>query len=671
MKTPSLPHVTQNPRIYVFCGRTASTTAPNFRSRRSFVVQALPGYRPRPMKRPLWLPSRADLPGIALSLVIGGLAVALVHVLPRSPLVSDVLIALLLGMIVLNTPLARVVRLGPVGKEREPDAYASGLRFTGKWVLRLGIILMGLKVQTSFFGKTQIATIGIVAAASIPSTFFIAHVLGVALRVRRPLVDLLAGGTMICGASAVNAIAPASRAHREEQGVAIAVVFLFSVTAMLSFRTIAFALGLDASFAGLWSGLAVNDLASAVAVGAQMGESGGVMAAASKSARILLLAPVLVGIALARRGPRHARADEQAKAPSLTKSVVEALPGFILGYVALAVVRAVGDRAFAGSTGWTSLVAANRFVLDVIMSAVAAGIGLHLSIKAVLGSSLGAASVGAGASVWMAGLTVAMITLISRGATNLAIVVGILAFAASLGLHRMFAGEAARIRAIERRFTGSDLITLEEATILLEERERDGKLDDAFLRRLLDRLSPSIGELMPARTSPLGHGEGCRWITYWQGRSGWALVAVVREPGATTPIHAHPHRMLGKAIEGRLEELRFRQVDDAPRSASMTRRAARWIELASRNVLAHEELVEADGLSSLHVVRAIGDAAAIDIQLRGPEVGSPGRLLRPETPIDLLSLEVGARIVAVEEIDGRPGQSGDGAAAGAPSPEAA
>ncbi len=624
------------------------------------------------MKRPQWLPSRSDVPGMALALVIGGISVALVRVLPKSPLVSDVLLALVIGMVVLNTPLARAIRLGPVGKEREPDRYASGLRFTGKWVLRLSIILMGMKVQTSFFGKMEIATIFIVAAASIPSTFFIAHVLGVFLRVRRPLVDLLAGGTMICGASAVNAIAPACRAHREEQGVAIAVVFLFSVTAMLSFRTIAFALGLDASFAGLWSGLAVNDLASAIAVGAQMGESGGVMAAASKSARILLLAPVLVGIALARRGPRPARLEETDKKPSnLVKSVVDALPGFILGYVALAVVRAVGDRVFTDAPalgGWTSLVAANRFVLDVSMSAVAAGIGLHLSIRSVLGSSLRAAAVGAGASLWMAGLTVAMITCISRGMTSAAVLVGVVALTASFVLHRVLAGDRARVRAIERRFAASDLVTLEEATVLLEERERDGQLDDAFLRRLLDRMSPSIGELIPARTSPLGHGEGCRWLTYWEGRTGWALVAVVREPGSVTPIHAHPHRMLGKAIEGRLEELRFRQVD-APETK--IRRDVRCIELESRSILAHEELVEADGLATLHVVRAVGETPAIDIQLRGPEVGEPGRLLRPESACDVLALDVGARIVAIEEIDGRPGQSGDGAAAGRPSPEAA
>lgn len=606
------------------------------------------------MKRPQWLPNRPDLPGIALALVIGSASVGLVRVLPPSPLVSDVLLALFIGALILNTPLARIVGLGAVGKEREPDRFAAGLRFTGKWILRLSIVLMGMKVQTSFFGRTEIETIFIVAAASVPSTFFFAHVLGVFFRVRRPLVDLLAAGTMICGASAVNATAPACGAHREEQGVAIAVVFLFSVTAMLSFRTIAFALGLDPSFAGLWSGLAVNDLASAIAVGAQMGESGGVMAAASKSSRILLLAPVLVSIALARRS-----ATGHTKETSLKKSIIDALPGFIVGYVALAVIRATGDRVWPGAA-WTQALAADKLAVDVLMATVSAGIGLHLNLKSVLGSSARAVGVGAGASLWMAGLSVAMITLIARGHSGIAAIAGVIALALAIVLHRTFAGKAARIRGIEARYEAGELLTLEEATVLLDVHEGDGTrpLEDKFLRRLLDLLSPSIGELIPARTSPLGHGEGCRWLTYWEGKSGWALVAVVREPGSMTPIHAHPHRMLGKAIEGRLEELRFKDVSGG-------------VELLAREILAHEALVEADGLASLHVVRAVGDGPAIDIQLRGPEVGKPGRLIKPRTPVDVLSLDIGAHIDATEEIDARPGQSGDGAAAGRPAPEAA
>jgi len=604
--------------------------------------------------RPQWLPTRPDTSGLALSFGIGLASVGIARALPASPFVSDVMIALFLGAVVVNTPLARAIGLGAVGKEREPDRYAAGLRYVGKWVLRLAIMLMGLKVQTGFFGRGELALIFGVAAASLPSAFFFAHVLGVFLRVRRPLVDLLAGGTMICGASAVNAIAPVVKAHREEQGVAIAVMFLFSVVAMITFRGTAMLIGLDPAHAGLWSGLAVNDLSSAIAVGAQMGGDGGiggVMAAASKSARILLLAPVLVTMALARRPASKTRAGA-SRASGLGKSIVDALPGFLVGYVGLAIVRALVDRVAPAAPAWHTVLSADKLLVDVLMAAVSAGIGLHLSLATILGSSGRAVVVGGGASVWTAAVTLAMITAASRGAPVVAAAIGVAAVATAYLLHRAVANEAVRAALLRRRFDGGSLVTLEEATTLLDGAEREGPLQDHFLKRLLDQLSPSIGELIPARTSPLAHGQGCRWVTYWEGQSGWALVAVVREPGAMTPIHAHPHRLIGKAIEGVLEELRFRELHEGA------------VELASRSVLAHEELVETDGLATLHAVRAHGDAPAIDLQLRGPEVGKPGRRLALRTPADLATLEVGARLDVSEEIDDRPGQGGEGAAAG-------
>ena len=604
--------------------------------------------------RSQWIPSRPDAPGLVLASVIGLIAVGSARVLPSSPLVSDVMIALLLGAVVVNTPLGRLARLGAVGKEREPDRYATGLRFVGKWVLRLAIILMGMKVQTSFFGRTELVLIFGVAAASLPSAFFVAHVLGVLFGVRRPLVDLLAGGTMICGASAVNAIAPVVRAHREEQGVAIAVMFLFSVVAMVTFRPVALLVGLDPAQAGLWSGLAVNDLSSAIAVGTQMGGDegiGGVMAAASKSARILLLAPVLVALALARReGPTDQKLA--AGKDSLGARIVESLPGFLLGYVGLAIVRALGDRAFNHGTTWEAVLFADRLAVDLLMAAVSAGIGLHLSLRSILGSSARAVGVGGGASLWTAGLTLAMISALARGANALAVGIGTAGLVTTFFAYRAATRTEVSMALVRRRFERGELVSISEATSLLDAVEREGALDDRFIRRLLEQLSPSIGELIPARTSPLPHGAGCRWVTYWEGRSGWALVAIVREAGSMTPIHAHPHRLLGKAIEGVLEEMRFREVD------------AGAVELVSREVLGHEELVETDGLATLHVVRAHGGAPTIDLQMRGPESGKPGRRLKLRTPVDMTTLAVGARLAVLEEIDDRPGHGGEGASVG-------
>ncbi|HEX3346112.1 MAG TPA: putative sulfate exporter family transporter, partial [Polyangiaceae bacterium] len=543
---------------------------------------------PRRAVRPQWLPARGDYAGIALALGIGGFAVLVTRLLPPSPLLSDVLLALAFGAVVTNVgPLRRLVGLAAPGEEREADRYATGLRFVGKWVLRLSIILMGLKLQAKLFGASELLVLGMVAGASIPSAFFVAHAVAAPLGVRRPLGDLLAGGTMICGASAVNALAPVVGARREEQGVAIGAVFLFSVVALVAFHPIATLVGLDAAHAGLWSGLAVNDLSSAVAVGQQMGEAGGTMAAAAKSSRIVLMAPMLVVLSLVRR--------RAAPGADVGKRALDQLPGFLLGYVGLAVARAVVDRVAPASTAVAAVLDGNRLVVDVLMATVTASIGLHLAGSRLLASGWRALAVGGVTAAWMAGLTLAMVTLAARGAVTAGALLGGACLVAAGLAYRAKAGPRADVRLVKERYAAGTELTVAEASLLLDRLDHEGHLDDDALRRVLHLLQPSIGELIPVRASPLHHGVGCRWATFWEGASGWALVAVCRDPGSATPIHAHPHRLLGKSIEGMLEELRFDVVADGR------------LRLVERKALTHGDLVETDGLATPHLVRALGD----------------------------------------------------------------
>jgi len=600
-------------------------------------------------RRPQWVPSRVDLPGLALATAVGAAAMVVVRLSPSSPFVSEVLVALVLGAVLLNSPARRWVGLELPSGEREPDRHAAGLRFTGKWLLRLGIVLMGFKVQTGFFGASDLLLIAGVAAATLPSTFFVTHALATGLAIRRPMADLVASGTMICGASAINAVAPVVGARREEQGVAIGAVFLFSVVALLLFRPLAVYVGLDPAMAGLWSGLAVNDLSSAVAVGSQMGDVGGVMAAAAKSARVLLLAPMLLVLALLRRAPANTVASAAA-GPGLRAH----LPGFLLGYIGLALLRAAGDRLFAGAAGWSAVIAVDHALVDGLMATVAAGIGLHLGLRSLVATGGRSVLVAGAASGWMAALSLAMIVAVSRDQPAVAALVALTACGGSYVAYRASAVGEAELRALRRRFERGAPLSLGEATRLLDASERDGTLADPLLCKLLEQLHPSIGELIPVRESPLPHGEGCRWVTYWQGRSGWALVAICREPGSATPIHAHPHRLIGKAIEGVLEELRFAEV------------SATQVELTSRALLGHNDLVETDGLATLHLVRAVGRSPAIDLQLRGPEVGRAGRLLHTRVPLDLAALRPGMRLEVSEALDDRPGHGGEGASVGRP-----
>jgi uncharacterized integral membrane protein (TIGR00698 family) len=592
--------------------------------------------------RPQWIPSRLDAPGIALAGAVGAGAVALGRALPPSPFLSDILVAMVIGAILLNTPLRSLVGLRLAGPEREPDRYAQGLRFTGKWVLRAAIILMGLKVQARFFGRSELALIAGVALVALPSTFLLTHALAALFGVRRPMADLIAGGTMICGASAVNAVAPIAGAHRREQGVAIGTIFLFSVVALLVFRPIAVAVGLDPAYAGLWSGLSVNDLSSAIAVGGQMGGDGGVMAAASKSFRVVLLAPMLIVLALLRKdGPA-----------SVKKSALDHLPRFLLGYVALAIVRITGDQYLGDHAAWGHVLAADKLAVDVLLASVSAGIGLNLELGHLFDAGARALGVGGVAAGFIASLNLAMVTLISRGQAAAAALVGSGALLGTFLAHRVVTrGEAQRAQ-LRRRFETGAPLSLAESARLLDALEELGALEDVALRKVMSQIHPSIGELIPVRESPLPHGEGCRWVTYWEGKSGWALVALCREPGSETPIHAHPHRLIGKSIEGRIEELRF------------TEREPGRVELTSRAVLDHNELIETNALATVHAVRVAGPGTTIDLQLRGPEVGLPGRRLRTLAPVNLGALAVGAVLSVIDEVDDRPGHGGEGASAG-------
>lgn len=596
---------------------------------------------------PQWIPRAADAPGVALAAAVGAVTLVLAGILPRSPYLSEILLAIVLGAVILNTPLRRLFQLALPSEEKERDRYAVGLRFTGRWVLRGAIILLGLKIEAKILEPGQIVLVGGVLLSTLPSTFLLVHALSAVLGVRRPFADLLAGGTMICGSTAVNALAPVTGARREEQGLAIATVFLFSLFALLVFQPLAAFLGLNDIHAGIWSGLAVNDLSSAVAVGKQMGGAADTMAAAAKSARILMLAPLMIFLSLVRRG---------SEVPSkIGKNALEQLPMFVLGFVALAVLRGVADRTFAGSPAgetWTSLREAGIAAAGFLMVTVAAGIGLHLEVGSLFRSGVRALAAGGLGSLWMAAVALTMVTLSARGASGAAALAGLGALGTGLLAFHLATRGDAQLRALRTRFESGAPLALAETIRLLDAFEREEKLAEPVLRKLVLQLHPSISELIPVRETRLRHGAGAHWLTYWQGTSGWALVAFRYEPGSATPIHAHSHRLIGKPIEGILEEFRF------------VERGAGALELAERRVLGRSDLVECDGLASPHLVRPIARQGAIDIQVRGPEPGQPGRRYHPASPLPLDALEPTARIPVTVEVDDRPGQAGEGPGAG-------
>ncbi|GAC1540297.1 MAG: putative sulfate exporter family transporter [Acidimicrobiales bacterium] len=281
--------------------------------------------------RPRQLISR-DGPGLALVAVCVTVAFGVNHLVPSlSPLVVSVVI----GAILAN--------LGAV-----PAWSRGGTHFAAKRLLRVGVVLLGFQLAIS-----QVVSLGgpavAVVVATVAITFFGTQWLGRRLGLTSSLSLLIATGFAICGASAVAAMEGVADAEEEEVAFSIALVTLCGSLAIFVLPLLRGPLGLvsPASF-GSWVGASVHDVGQVVATAAGAGNTAVRAAVIVKLTRVVLLAPMVAGVGLARRrrtasevaGPDDSRpsttsAEKTTRRPPL-------LPLFVAGFLVAIAVRSSG-----------------------------------------------------------------------------------------------------------------------------------------------------------------------------------------------------------------------------------------------------------------------------------------------------------------------------------------
>lgn len=193
-------------------------------------------------------------------------------------------------------------------------------------MLRLAIILLGLQLTAA-----QIAEVGAkgmaVIVLTLGTTFLFTTWFGRMIGVDGKLSQFIAAGASICGASAVIATNTVTEAHDEDVAYAVACVTVFGSIATFGYPMLQGVLGLDAHAYGLWTGSPIHEIAQVVAAAFQGGKQAGEFGAIAKLSRVMLLAPVVIGlgVAAASRARRAGRGCAHARAP---------LPWFVLGMMA-------------------------------------------------------------------------------------------------------------------------------------------------------------------------------------------------------------------------------------------------------------------------------------------------------------------------------------------------
>ena len=260
-------------------------------------------------------PLRGVGPGFVVSAVIAG-AASLVAFYTNGPVM---LFALLIGM-----------AMNFVGKVK---ACQPGIAFSSRFVLRLGVALLGFKITMGDviglgWGPVLlvVAAVALTVLISVPLAKWMGF---------DPRFGVLSGGaTAICGASAAMAISAALPAHpRKESATRFTVVGVstLSTVVMLLYPPLVRALGLDDSHAGIFIGASVHDVAQVVGAGYAVSTQAGDTATIVKLARVAMLLPVILCVGLFIRSAEHVPVKER---PPL-------LPWFVVAFALLVVLNSL------------------------------------------------------------------------------------------------------------------------------------------------------------------------------------------------------------------------------------------------------------------------------------------------------------------------------------------
>ncbi|WP_096154153.1 MULTISPECIES: YeiH family protein [Bacillus] len=256
--------------------------------------------------------------GILLTLILALVANQIV-LLPFFSIMGIMIISILLGML----------WAGIMGAQPQAN---QGITFSSKYLLRAGIILMGLRLNLNQIFEAGLTILYIDAIVIVFTLVFMIG-LGKFLKVDLHLNTLIAVGTAICGAAAIVAVASVIKSKKEFTALAVACIAILGTIGALGYIFLYPVLNLDSYSYGVLVGATLHELAHVIAAAVPGGEVSSETALIVKLGRVVLLIPVaiIIGFIFSKMGKGNVK----------EKSSIKTLPvpWFIFGFLAMSCIN--------------------------------------------------------------------------------------------------------------------------------------------------------------------------------------------------------------------------------------------------------------------------------------------------------------------------------------------
>ncbi len=331
------------------------------------------------------------VPGLILTTVLLGASVFLGDVLKFKVIgnieihIPAVILALLLGIVIGNVLAV-------------PDSARPGIKFSRGILLRVGIILIGIRLAIGDVFKLGLMGLPIIIGC-IGTALLVTYVLSNKLDQPKRLGSLIAVGTSICGISAILATSTVIEATEEETAYAIAVITFFGLIAVLTYPILGYILfNGDPTKVGLWLGTSIQDTSQVIGAAliySQVWDSPTTLDIASLTKVIrnvfMVIVIPLIAIAYSRSIRKNSEISlkDQFSPSQIRQDYFQYFPKFIIGFLILSMIRTIGDWEIGKGAnaywvidqmGWIQMISSIETVSNGLFIIALAGVGLSTKL---------------------------------------------------------------------------------------------------------------------------------------------------------------------------------------------------------------------------------------------------------------------------------------------------